>query len=656
MNIYLRLLKYLAPSKSRIITVFFVSILTSLFSVISIYSVLPLLNAVFSSGQPQQTSPTAPGVSLPNMPELQSAKTTAMPVNADVEFPEKLTDTKALKAWATVKFQRLFDAGSREETLLRICLFLIGAFFLKNLFSYLNGQLIFRIQTLTAKNLRDDVFSSIVEMQIDYFNQNRVGTLMNYVHNEVSAVNNMISSTFVNLLQNPFSMLVYVVVLLVLSWKLTLFAIVTSLLIFGIMRAIGKRIKSMARRLRDVMGNMNSVLQEKFSGIKVIKSSAFEDVEVSRFKQFTRDYRKLDIRINRLKNIISPLNETLLIAAVAMVLWYGGLQVFAGKMTSTELLLFAFTLYSVMGPFKTFSSMSTQIHIGMASAEKLFELLDTRPDIVNGTKKIDGFSHTIRFEEVSFRYRKEPDAPFVLDKVSFEIRKGEMVALVGQSGSGKSTAVDLLLRFYDVESGRITIDGIDIKEYDYKQLRQMIGVVSQEVILFNDTIEQNIAYGIRNGIDHVQIERAARLANAHGFIMEKPEGYQTLVGDRGIQLSGGQRQRLAIARAMVRNPELLIFDEATSALDNESEKVVQEAIDHAMEDRTALVVAHRLSTVRNADRIIVLERGRVIESGSHNELLEMNGNYKHLFDIQFSDKTNENPASLAVGKREKSRG
>ncbi|RXK81079.1 ABC transporter ATP-binding protein [Chlorobaculum sp. 24CR] len=643
MNIYLRLLNYLAPSKSRIVVVFFVSILTSLFSVISIYSVLPLLNTVFTSNQPQQTSASAPGVKLPNMPELQNAKTQAMPVDADVKFPEKLTDTKALKTWATAKFQQLFDAGSREETLLRICLFLIGAFFLKNLFIYLNGQLIFRIQTRTAKTLRDDVFSSIVEMQIDYFNQNRVGTLMNYVHNEVSSVNNMISSTFVNLLQNPFSILVYVVVLLVLSWKLTLFASVTSLLIFAIMRLIGKRIKSMARRLRDLMGNMNSVLQEKFSGIKVIKSSAFEDVEVRRFKQFTRDYRKLDIRINRLKNIISPLNETFLIGAVAMVLWYGGLQVFAGKMTSTELLLFAFTLYSVMGPFKTFSTMSTQIHIGMASAEKLFELLDTRPDIVNGTRKIDGFSHSIRFEEVSFRYRKEPDAPFVLDKVSFEIKKGEMVALVGQSGSGKSTAVDLLLRFYDVNSGRITIDGIDIKEYDYKQLRQIIGVVSQEVILFNDTIEQNIAYGIRNGIDPEQIERAARLANAHNFIIEKPEGYKTLVGDRGIQLSGGQRQRLAIARAMVRNPELLIFDEATSALDNESEKVVQEAIDHAMENRTALVVAHRLSTVRNADRIIVMERGRVIESGSHEALLEMNGTYKHLYDIQFSEKSGDKP-------------
>jgi len=245
----------------------------------------------------------------------------------------------------------------------------------------------------------------------------------------------------------------------------------------------------------------------------------------------------------------------------------------------------------------------------------------------------------IKFEDVCFRYNKEPDAPYVLDHVSFEIKKGEMVALVGQSGSGKSTAVDLLLRFYDVDSGRITIDGVDIREYEYKQLRRMIGVVSQEVILFNDTIGQNIAYGIGDEITQDRLEHAARLANAHGFISEKPQQYDAIVGDRGIQLSGGQRQRLAIARAMVKNPELLIFDEATSALDNESEKVVQEAINNAMVNRTALVVAHRLSTVRNADRIVVMERGKVMESGSHEELLEHNGMYRYLYEIQFAGKS-----------------
>ena len=644
MNPYLRLLTYLAPSKGKILLVFFVSMLTSLFSVISIYSVLPLLNAVFASDESAKTSAVANEQTVPDAKLFGMAASkikTESPKAAPDVFPKDLSDSKQIKAWAMNRFQSVFSGATKQETLLRICIFLIVAFFFKNLFTYINSQLIFRIQTRTAKKLRDDVFGSIIEMQLDYFNHNRVGTLMNYVHNEVSTVNSTINSTFINFLQNPFSILVYIGVLLLLSWKLTLFASVTSLAIFMLIRIIGKRVRKLAKKLRWMMGDMNSILQEKFSGIKVIKSSVFEDMELVKFKKFTRDYRKLDIRINRLKNIINPLNETLLIAAIALVLWFGGLQVFDGRMTSTELLLFAFTLYSVMGPLKTFSNVSTQLQVGMVSAERLFELLDTPPEIKNGNRQISRFSHTIRFENVSFKYRREPEAPMVLDNVSFEIRKGEMVALVGQSGSGKSTTVDLLLRFYDVDSGKITIDGVDIREYDYKQLRRLIGVVSQEVILFNDTIEQNIAYGMRDGIDHERIERAARLANAHDFIMEKPDLYQTQIGDRGIQLSGGQRQRLAIARAMARNPELLIFDEATSALDNESEKVVQEAIDNAMADRTALVVAHRLSTVRNADRIIVMERGKVLEFGNHEELLALDGAYKKLHDIQFTAKQKE---------------
>ncbi|NTW51417.1 MAG: ABC transporter ATP-binding protein [Chlorobiaceae bacterium] len=642
MKLLIRILRYLAPSKGKIVLVVFVSMITSLFSVVSIYSILPLLNEVFSTSQTTQSA--APPASPAKPAATVTADTTPQaspPAQSAAEKPAvvksvKLKDTERLKQWALEKFQQMFSAPTRELTLLKICIFLISAFGLKNLFVYINQQIIFRIQTKTAKKLRDDVFRSIIEMQLEYFNKNRVGNLMNYVYNDVENVNNSISSTFVNFLQNPFSIFVYAAVLLALSWQLTLFAGLTSLTILVIIRRIGKNLKGMALSFQTRMGDMNSVLQEKFNGIKVIKSTAFEDIELDRFKTFTRDFRKLGIRIAQLRSLISPLNETMLIAAIAMVLWFGGLQVFHGVMTANELLVFSFTLYSTMGPIKSLGDANTSMQMGLISVERLFEVLDTKPAIINGTRSITDFSRTIRFEDVSFKYNKEqPDAPNVLDHVSFEIKKGEMVALIGQSGSGKSTAVDLLMRFYDVDSGRITIDDIDIREFDYKQLRKMIGVVSQEVILFNDSIEQNIAYGVHEEIDRTRIEQAARLANAHNFIMEKPQQYDTMIGDRGIQLSGGQRQRLAIARAMVKNPELLIFDEATSALDNESEKVVQQAIDHAMENRTALVVAHRLSTIKNADKIIVMERGKVVESGNHHELIAAGGIYKMLYDIQF---------------------
>ncbi len=631
MKLIWKILRYLAPSKGKIVLVVLVSMLTSLFGVVSIYSVLPLLNEIFTADK-TVTAPVSGAVSAE--PDLSAEEPGG---SSDGGF----IDTDELQRRIIEIFQSLFYADTKQRTLLNICLFLIASFALKNLFLYLNKQIIFRIQSKATKNLRDDVFHSIIEMHLDYFNKQRVGGLMNHVYNDVQSVQGSISSTFINFIQNPFTIFVYVGVLFVLSWQLTLFAAGVSLIIFFLIRLIGRKVKNLSKTLRQRMGDMNSVLQEKFSGIKVIKSSAFEDVEVERFKSFTKEFRKLNLKIFRLKNIISPLNETLLVSAVAMVLWFGGLQVFEGSMTANELIVFAFSLYSAMGPIKMLGEANTKIQAGMASAERLFEVIEAEPLVKNGPSPIDGFSDSIRFDDVCFRYRKDKDAPYVLDHVSFEIRKGEMVALVGQSGSGKSTAVDLLLRFYDVDSGSITIDGVDIRDYDYKKLRSMIGVVGQEVILFNDTIEQNIAYGLRGEVAHRQVERAARLANAHEFIEEKPLKYDTIVGDRGIQLSGGQRQRLAIARAMVKNPDLLIFDEATSALDNESEKVVQKAIDHALEDRTALVVAHRLSTVKNADRIIVLDKGRMVESGSHEELLEKDGLYRMYHDIQFSGRRAE---------------
>jgi ATP-binding cassette, subfamily B, bacterial MsbA len=651
MNLLPRVLRYLAPSKGKIMLVVTTSIMTSLLSVVSIYSILPLLNEVFTSGSEIRTGSPSPKTSntflqaipVPGASVPPSGRPGLTGPGASVKL-DGINKTEEMKQWALDKFRSLFSSPTKEMTLLKVCIFLIIAFAVKNIFLYLNRQTIFRIQTKTAKKLRDDVFSSMIEMHLDYFNKNRVGNLMIYLNNDVENVINSISATFINFLQNPFSVLVFVGVMLALSWQLTVFASSVCLVILYIINILGKKIKGHARDYQNMMGDMNSVLQEKFSGIKVIKSTAYEGIELDRFKSFTTDFRKLGIKINRLRNITSPMNETLLVAAVALVIWFGGIQVFKGRMTANELIVFAFSLFSTIAPIKMLGDANMSIQTGLISIQRLFSVLDTKQDVINGTKPISGFSGSIRFEDVCFRYDKSPGASNILDHVTFELKKGEMLALVGESGSGKSTIADLLLRFYDVDSGKITIDGTDIREYDYKQLRKIFGVVSQEVILFNDTIEQNIAYGTHGKIDPDRITLAAKLANAHGFIMEKPQQYQTLVGDRGVQLSGGQRQRIAIARAMVKNPEVLIFDEATSALDNESEKLVQQAIDHAMQNRTALVVAHRLSTIKNADRIIVMERGKVMESGNHQELLQLNGIYKKLSEIRTPDHPAESEA------------
>jgi len=636
MSLFIRLYRYLRPSTSTAVLIVIVSIMTSFTGIASIYSILPLLNTVFYSNNTIDAS-------ISSEIKTSEEKNSSISINY---YP--FINTDKLKDSINDSFSKAFYSKTKTHTLFNVCLFLIASFAIKNIFAFLNTQLLFRIKTKAIKSLRDDVFGHIIEMHLDYFNKNRVGNLMTLVYNDVQAVNDTISLIFINLIQNPFLIIIYIATLLIISWKLTLLTFITSLIIFIVIRFMGNEVNRLSVNLRIKMGDMFSLLQEKLNGIKVIKTNAFETIEFDRFQTFTGYFSKLDIKIGMLSNIIAPMNETLFITTIAIVLWLGGHEVFNGNISSAELIFFIFTLYSIMSPIKELGDLNTRMAVGKASATRLFELLDTKSAIVNGTLSINRFSSQISFENVSFRYNNEPCVPNVIDNVSFEINKGEIVALVGHSGSGKSTLVDLLLRFYDVDRGRITIDGVDIREYDVKQLRKIIGVVSQEVILFNDTIEENIAYGANGEIMQEKIIDATVLANAHTFIEEKPMKYKTQIGDRGIQLSGGQRQRLAIARALVKNPDILIFDEATSALDNESEKVVQNAIDQALTNRTALVVAHRLSTVRNADRIIVLEGGRVIEMGNHEQLIKLEGVYCHLYDIQYSGKKHEKDSSLTM--------
>jgi subfamily B ATP-binding cassette protein MsbA len=610
MKLYFRVLAFLAPEKYQIALTVLVNFLASLFSVVSIGTLLPLLNAVFSP----ESIPTS-------TPQPPSAEQTDFFRDKADSFKNELIQG----------FQQLVTAQTREGTLLNVCLLLIAAFVLKNVFVYFSNQIVNRVETKTLKKLRDAIFEKIVQMELGYFNRNRVGTLMNYVMGEVSVVHGNIGSSFISFLRQFLNAAFFLAVLFVISWKLTFFAFGVSGLSLWSIRFLGRKIRAQADVVQAQSGDMNSLLQEVFNGIKVVKSNAMELREAMRFNAFTDAYRRANLKVNALRGIISPFNETMGVAAIALVLWFGGKQVFAGEMTSVELMVFAFALYSVMNPIKSIAENVARVQEGLSAAERLFALLDTPVAVKSGAKKIEKFEREIAFQDVWFRYGEKP----VLKGVSFTVKRGEMVGLVGQSGSGKSTIVDLLLRFYDVERGRILIDGTDIREFDPSSLRKLFGVVNQEVVLFNDTISKNIAYGLASEATPSQIEQAAKIANAHGFILEKPDRYQTLIGDRGVQLSGGQRQRLSIARAMLKNPPVLIFDEATSALDNESEKIVQRAIEHAMSERTSIVIAHRLSTLKNANKIIVMEQGEIIEQGTHADLMYKNGTYKRLYDMQF---------------------
>ncbi|MCS7014243.1 MAG: ABC transporter ATP-binding protein [Chloroherpetonaceae bacterium] len=617
-RLYLRVLRYLAPDGRHLILAVVLGLLTSLFSVVSIYTILPLLDAVFSTNKA--------GASVATMPEQITATASISPTALSA------LDSQRLKEQVLAYLKALLYSDTQENTLRNICLFLVITFLLKNFFLYLNNRLMVYVETKSANKLRNHVFEKILSLGLDYFHRHRVGMLMQRVGSDIYLIQTQVSGSLMNLLRNGILAVCYLAVLIIVSWKLTLFAFGVSLLSLAAIRFISQVIRRQADVIQDRSGEMNARAQEVFSGIKLVKAMVTEAFEAKRFATLTDLYRRATLKIYSLRGALSPLNETLGISAIAGVLWFGGLQVFQGEMTSSELVFFAFGLYSIMSPIKVIAETNARVQEGMSAAAQLFEILDTEPKIQSGKRRISRIEKGITFEKVWFRYGEQ----YVLRDVSFEIRVGEVVALVGPSGSGKSTIVDLLLRFYDVERGAILIDGINIKEFDLQDLRRLFGVVSQEVVLFNDTVANNIRYGAGREVSEAEIVAAAKIANAHHFIMELPEQYQTVIGERGVRLSGGQRQRLSIARAMLKNPPMLIFDEATSALDNESEKLVQDAIDQAMQQRTALVIAHRLSTIKNANTILVLERGEIRERGNHFSLLQQDGLYKRFYEMQFA--------------------
>lgn len=554
-------------------------------------------------------------------------------VQSQMEWAAKpaLTMNEKLKYWTNILILRETPA----ESLKVLCITLLGVFFTKNIFLYIKNILLRIVELKLVKNIRDRLYQHIQTLSLGYFNKKETGYITSIVMNDVGQFQSAVGVVFQRLFVEPINILTFVTLLFIISWKLAIIAIVILPLAGIAIVTIGRSIRRKSRRTQTKIAEIMQILTETLSSIRIVKAFVNEKEEVKKFTGESQNYFNLLLQRARLDLISGPVTESFGVIIGVVLLWYGGMEVLSKEGLSAEdFIRFIVILFSILGPIKQMSNVNIKIQMGAASAERIFGLLDTPPEIVEKADAVDlgEFRKSIEFDRVHFEYNDDDER--VLDEVSFTINKGEVVAMVGPSGSGKSTIADLIPRFYDVSRGTIRIDGHDIRETTLASIRGNMGIVTQEVVLFNDTIRNNIAYAQQN-VSEDAIRQAADAANATVFIEDTPNGFNTLIGERGVNLSGGQKQRLAIARALLKNPPILILDEATSALDTESEKMVQRAIEVLMKDRTALVIAHRLSTVQNADKIIVLEKGKIIEVGSHTDLYNKGGLYRRLYDIQF---------------------
>lgn len=539
----------------------------------------------------------------------------------------------SIKQWFFTSVLDIVKSDSHSKTLFHLGLLILFLFILKNLTKYLGNNVNVRLGEGISKSIRDQLFRKIMSLSMDYFNRSKVGDNISFITNSVATMNGAVSPLFLTVFRQPIEIALFLAVLFSYSPFLTLIAFSTSIGSLLIIKLSTKAIKNYASRMLFSMHALTSLIQEMISGIRLVKTTATEEKATSEFEQETQRYVKASVKNQKLVDLVPALNEILAISALCAVLYVGGNQVYAGELKPQELMTFLFALFSIMSPIAQLTNTPAVIQKGIVAAESVFDIIDQQPTVKNGNTSIKTFTSSITVDNLHFSYDGNHE---VLHDIHLSIDKGKTIALVGQSGSGKSTMSDLIVRLYDPNEGSICVDGINIKEFSIEEYRQLFGIVSQDSFLFNDTIAENICFG-KNSISEDEMIYAAKMANAHDFIMSLPLGYQTKIGDRGVLLSGGQKQRLAIARALVRKPQILIFDEATSALDAESEHLVQEAIHNLLQGRTALIIAHRLSTIIDADCIYVFDNGSIVESGTHKELLEKGGIYSRLCSLQTLD-------------------
>ena len=641
MKLYLRLLAYLKPFWKLIVVSVVLTLFYILFNNLSLWVSVDFIRELFD---PQNVEAALTVESDSPMQAIPGTE----PDSQDPVGRQNLQEGGSAYQKINQAIKQFIIQDNRFDTLKIVCLVIFFSYLLKNIIFYLRRVLNSLIELKIILNLRNDLYKTIIRLPISHFERQHTGKLTSIAFNDVSSVNVVLTSTFGKLILTPLQILANLVILVMISWKLSLITFLIVPVAGYVIVKIGQSIRRRSRRVFSQIANVMAVFQESVSSIRIVKAFTNEGRQEKTFWDATRRHFKLLFRANRLSFLSSPLTETLSVLLLITLLWYGGNKVYTGAGLSAEdfmrYLVFLFTIFQ---PLKELSGLNNRIQTGMSAAERIFHILDENKEVYDkpGAKKLTGFGDSIVFDAVSFRYNEEDQQ--VLHDINLTIERGEMVAFVGPSGAGKSTLVDLIPRFYDLGIGSISIDGTDVQDYSLHSLRKQIGVVTQESILFNDTVKMNIAYGL-DGVSDEQIVEAAKSANALEFILNMEDGMETVIGEKGVKLSGGQKQRLSIARAIFKNPPILILDEATSALDSESERLVQEAIDKLMKNRTVLVIAHRLSTIIHADKIVCMNRGRIEGIGSHEILLNDSSTYRRLYEIQFRHQLRRAPAEKGL--------
>ncbi|MDC0909398.1 ABC transporter ATP-binding protein [Flavobacteriales bacterium] len=603
MYYFFRIIKYIKPYTSYAILNVISNIVSVLFSLVSLTMIIPFLGILFETQE-------------------------------KVYNPQPFSfNTESIKENFYAIISSVIDEKGKLEALLFICILVLITFFFRNLFRYSSLYFLTPIRNGIVHDLRTDLHKKIISLPLPFFTEKRKGDLTSRLTSDLVEIEWSIMSSLEMIFKDPLNIIIYLTTLIIISPQLTIFVVILLPLTGILIGVIGRSLKKSSDRGQNKMGDLLSIIDENISGLRIIKAFDAEHHINSNFERESRNYKKIMTKLLRKKDLSSPMSEFLSTIVLVIVMWFGGQLVLMGEgnLSAEEFIGYILIFSQIIPPAKSLTSSYYFIQKGSAAAQRIYEVLDTENQISDAVnpKHIKLLNTQIDFKNISFKY----DNTEVLKNINFSIEKGKMIALVGQSGSGKSTLADLLARFYDLEKGKILIDNHEIKSIALTDLRRLMGIVSQESILFNDTIYNNIRLG-KLDASKDEIINAAKVANAHQFILDSKNGYQTNIGDRGNKLSGGQKQRISIARAVLKNPEILILDEATSSLDTESEKLVQNALEKLMKARTSLVIAHRLSTIKNADEIIVLDKGVIVERGTHDDLISKNGHYKKLSKLQ----------------------